>query len=724
MSLKRVFILSLCGISLLCLGLLMLMGTSFVRESFREREVIGRIVADRVYTSLTKQTTNARKWLPLMLEERTSVLFEKVRVLVRLDEKRCVHTYRGDVPAGTSLGDVGQLWEPHRFFGAENEFLLVRVASWNGNEFVLGVLPEFDGALPPDLAVDGFGTVLCDSSGRVLWQDGENPFADRGYVPHIFLSSVPGWHRAPWGGLVWGCSFSLPLGGLRLFVSYPMEKLLPFMISKLALPAILALAALVLLLLLWRFIHSQVLKPVDRACRVTLSVARKLEERDRSDRISQAGRLGRGMEKLLSRTGLRELQDFGQALSGSLNALAVKEEELLSSSRALIAANKVLDETNQVIHRRDMTWKQTLETSQAVSMDGACEGLLEHLCEIILDCAGAFGIALGRISEQSLQHVLVRGFEGSAFPGFTLPLDGSLIGQAVRECRSVWVADIREIDRPHPRNPHVVSEVNIPLFHQGIAVGGIILSWQTRREENRELLEILLPLAAYVAATMYGERSRRELRESYHYLVNRLQNLTAIYHEETAAHITRTEKYCRFLATRSGRSREEVDNLGFFSRLHDIGKLRISRDILMKDGPLTMEEIEVIKKHSLWGTEILGEAAWLEMGRRLCLYHHEKWDGSGYPEGLAGAAIPWEARIMALADVYDALRSPRSYKPAFSHDETVRVILEGDSRIRPEHFDPCLLEIFRSDHRKMEMIYEEFAEEPECVPEQEISLGD
>ena len=98
------------------------------------------------------------------------------------------------------------------------------------------------------------------------------------------------------------------------------------------------------------------------------------------------------------------------------------------------------------------------------------------------------------------------------------------------------------------------------------------------------------------------------------------------------------------------------------------------------------------------------------MGRNICLYHHEKWDGSGYPEGLAGEDIPWEARIVALADAYDALRSSRSYKPAFTHLEAVRIIINGDGRLEPDHFDPSLLEIFRKFHHRIAEIYESISE--------------
>lgn len=724
MSLRKTFFLGLCSIFFLLLGLLVFMGTSFVRESFRDRAVLGRLVADRVYSNLVRQTSQAQKQLPYLVAREGRPLSENVRILALLDGDSSGYTYRGDLPVGVALGYVGQLWEPRRFFGADDEdFLLVRRFPWAGRDYLIALLPEFDGAIPGDLADEGFGLVLCDSSGRILWQDGESPFADRGHVPTYFLSSVPGWHRAPWGGFVWGRSFSLSLGGLRLFVSYPLETLLPAIAGKLLLPGGLAFAVFFLLLLLWTFIRHRILDPVDRARLAALFVGTSLGENKQTETAPQIHALGESMQTLSERSGLSEIRDFGQAFSRSLETIARKEEELLFYTEALGSMNQVLDETNQQILRRDFVWKQTLETSQAIARDGVREDLLEHLCDIILDSSGAFGIALGQVRDGVVEPILFRGFDKSAFSEFVVPVEGSLIGQAIREERPVWVCCPCNSGAYYPLSPRVQTEVNIPLYHLGKAVGGMTLCWDERREEDPAILDTVLPLAAYVAGTVDAEKSKKDLRASYHYLVNRLQHVTAIYHEETAAHLTRTERYCRFLAENLGYSGDEVEDIGFFSRLHDIGKLRIPHDILAKSGPLTAAEFDVVKQHSAWGADILGEAAWLAMGRRICLSHHEKWDGSGYPHGLSGEDIPREARIMALADVYDALRSPRCYKAARSHDEAVRVILEGDGRVLPGHFDPRLLEIFRRDHGKMALIYEEFSEGDTLVNAEGIGLG-
>ena len=150
----------------------------------------------------------------------------------------------------------------------------------------------------------------------------------------------------------------------------------------------------------------------------------------------------------------------------------------------------------------------------------------------------------------------------------------------------------------------------------------------------------------------------------------------------------------------------EVDDLIIFARLHDMGKIKVPLEILMKEGPLTGEEYEIVKNHTTWGAEIVGDASWLVPARNICLTHHEKWDGSGYPNGLKGHEIPIEGAIVAMADIYDALRSPRSYKDGFTHEEVVRIILEGDGRTCPDHFHPEVLKWFRRNHEELKKAFE------------------
>lgn len=174
---------------------------------------------------------------------------------------------------------------------------------------------------------------------------------------------------------------------------------------------------------------------------------------------------------------------------------------------------------------------------------------------------------------------------------------------------------------------------------------------------------------------------------------------------DTGAHIIRTKEYIKLLAKylsakgihKKILTSDYIVNLYHAAPLHDIGKVGIPDNILKKDGKLTVEEFEIMKTHSFLGKEIIANAihayhdtTMLKIAYNIAYYHHEKWNGSGYPAGLKGEDIPLEARMMALADVYDALISKRCYKPSFTFEMAEEIIIEG----RGTHFDPLLVDTF------------------------------
>lgn len=196
---------------------------------------------------------------------------------------------------------------------------------------------------------------------------------------------------------------------------------------------------------------------------------------------------------------------------------------------------------------------------------------------------------------------------------------------------------------------------------------------------------------------------------------------------ETGNHIRRTQNYMFALAKElqaHPRFRSELDDktiemLYKSAPLHDIGKVGIPDAILLKPGKLTPEEFEVIKTHTTIGRDTIAAAeklidapsTFLRLAREIAHYHQEKWDGSGYPEGLRGERIPVSARLMALADVYDALISRRVYKPPFSHEKSVSIIREGAGN----HFDPDVVAAFLRIEKDFRDIAERFADTEEDV---------
>lgn len=199
-----------------------------------------------------------------------------------------------------------------------------------------------------------------------------------------------------------------------------------------------------------------------------------------------------------------------------------------------------------------------------------------------------------------------------------------------------------------------------------------------------------------------------------------LASLAETRDNETGAHILRTQQYVRVLAEhlkdhsrfKSVLTPSMVDLIYKSAPLHDAGKVGIPDAILLKPGKLTDEEYSIMKQHSLIGAQalesaqaILGENSFLSVAREIMETHHEKWDGSGYPYGLVGKAIPISGRLMALADVYDALISERVYKPAFSHEKARNIIVEG----RGTHFDPDVVDAFLELETTFQEVAIEFA---------------
>jgi putative two-component system response regulator len=216
---------------------------------------------------------------------------------------------------------------------------------------------------------------------------------------------------------------------------------------------------------------------------------------------------------------------------------------------------------------------------------------------------------------------------------------------------------------------------------------------QENRAHRRHLERLVSERTADLTSTIERlSRAELALRQSQEEAIRRLAFAAEFRDPATGAHIDRMSRTCEILALAAGIDPQRAELIRIASPMHDVGKIGVSDEILRKPGKLTEEEMDEMRKHPFIGSEILAgsDSELLMLGGQIALTHHERWDGSGYPNGLVREQIPFEGRIVAIADVFDALTSERSYKPAFEVDHAVAIMTEE----RGTHFDPDLLDMF------------------------------
>jgi len=253
---------------------------------------------------------------------------------------------------------------------------------------------------------------------------------------------------------------------------------------------------------------------------------------------------------------------------------------------------------------------------------------------------------------------------------------------------------------------------------------------QLELQRHRKNLEALVEERTKSLAEAYDKLKVRE-----DVTLCMLAKATDLRDHYTGGHIERTTEFVRVIVEDIldypcpgyNISRTDADDMIRSSKLHDLGKIALPDHVLLKPGRLTQDEFEIIKKHPISGERFLSEFihemddSFLTMARDIAYSHHEKWDGTGYPQGLKGEDIPLSGRISAIADVYDALTSVRPYKKHLSHEESVKIILEGSGT----QFDPYLVEIFERHAEEFRQIAEQIGMrewyEAERIEEMEVS---
>ncbi len=266
------------------------------------------------------------------------------------------------------------------------------------------------------------------------------------------------------------------------------------------------------------------------------------------------------------------------------------------------------------------------------------------------------------------------------------------------------------------RLQHETPQPFLRSFAEMIGVVGLLVgraieraeALEQIRERNKRLTERNRELKAERTRVLQlSEETECALMMS----VELLARAAEVYDVEIGSHIRRVNEYSYLIAGLAGMDKPFRDEIRWAAALHDVGKMSVDQAVLHKPGKLDEREWVEMRAHTTYGMQILTGHPRLAMSCDIAYCHHEMWAGGGYPRGLAGEEVPISARIVALADVYDALRSVRPYKPAYGHARAVEIMLQGDERMQPEsHFDPKLLALFGKHHERFAELWNRLTE--------------
>jgi HD-GYP domain-containing protein (c-di-GMP phosphodiesterase class II) len=303
---------------------------------------------------------------------------------------------------------------------------------------------------------------------------------------------------------------------------------------------------------------------------------------------------------------------------------------------------------------------------------------------------------------QRLEFAAGDGFRTPAMRHTHLSIGEGLAGQAVQNRKIVHISNLKNRKTSFLRSPdfskeNFVTYYAIPLIAKGQALGVLEIFHRFILSASQDWMNFLNTLAGQAAiaidnAMMFKDlqHSNIELTLAYDKTIDGWSRALDLRDKETEDHTRRVTELTLRLAQRMDIPEAELIHIRRGSTLHDIGKVAIPDQILFKPAPLTDEEWMTMRRHPLIAAEILKPISYLTPALPIPRSHHEKWDGSGYPDGLAGETIPLEARLFTFADVYDALTSDRPYRPAWSQAEALEYINKNAG----SHFDPKIVPVF------------------------------
>lgn len=379
-------------------------------------------------------------------------------------------------------------------------------------------------------------------------------------------------------------------------------------------------------------------------------------------------------------------QAFGEEEQEVLSTIASQAAVALENSRLYAQARQKI---------RDLTALH--EIGLEITSTLGVEEILARIVDIVVARLKPFYCGFYRLTEEEPRALVTgpffRGQNGkpvSAIPDArSVPLDGpGLIAWVAREGRAAFLPDVREDRRYLMGFQEVVSEIAVPLLAKGKVIG--VLNAETDRPGafTEATLEFLNTIAHQASAAIENARLYELLEQSYLDTVRTLVLAMDAKDPYTLGHSERVRGYAVETARLLGMSAEEVQRVSYAGLLHDIGKIGVREDILLKPGKLTPEEFEEVKLHSVMGERLVGNVALLKGVGAMIRSEHENFSGGGYPDGLAGEAIPLGARIIGAADAYDAMTTDRAYRICMTPEDAVSEL----RRCSGSQFDPQVVE--------------------------------
>jgi putative nucleotidyltransferase with HDIG domain len=307
-------------------------------------------------------------------------------------------------------------------------------------------------------------------------------------------------------------------------------------------------------------------------------------------------------------------------------------------------------------------------------------------------------------SSHILEFISGQGFRTKTIEITTMRLGESYAGRAALEHMIVQVSSLSDdkerLLTTKLGRENFVSYYGVPLIAKGKVKGVLEIFNRTPLKPDDEWLDFLKALAEQAAIAIDNAllfdglaRSNIQLALAYNDTIEGWSRALDLRDKETEGHTLRVTEKTLELARSFGMNQDELAQIRWGSLLHDIGKMGVPDGILLKPGPLTDEEWVLMRKHPTMAYELLSPIYYLRLALDIPYCHHEKWDGTGYPRGLKGEQIPLAARIFTIVDVWDALRSDRPYRPAWTNKKTIEHIKSGSGT----HFDPRLVKAFLLD---------------------------